>query len=294
LTKTSKGVTVDEVRGVAAGTPPQLVVVHSSRHLVRDALADLSALRRFGPLVRELASSSLRTENVGTLLGSLWWLIHPLMLVAAYVILIDVMLRASVPFYPLFILTSVLAWKFFQSGIRNAVTSTLAKEEQMRQIAFPKAVLPLSAILAEAVRFAFALVVLVIAAACWGRYPSVFTPLLVLVAAVQFVLTLAFAIFLSAVNFFVRDVRNFIDYGFPIWFYLSPGLYTLASVPAHYRTLYLINPLATILPAYHRILIDRHAPNFLHLGIVFSASLALLVAAYLFFVQVQSAFAKVN
>jgi homopolymeric O-antigen transport system permease protein len=264
------------------------------RSLLEAAAADLRALRRYGPLIRALTRSSLRTENVGTILGSVWWLLHPLLLVVAYYILIHVMLRVHVPYFPLYILSSVLAWKFFQAGTRNAVWVTLSKEAQMRQIAFPKIVLPISTLLAESARLGMGMLVVVVAAMGWGLYPDAKTPLLLIVFAVQFVFTLALAIFFSALNFFFRDVGNIIDYTFPIWFYLSPGLYTLASVPHKYMSVYLLNPFATILPAYHSVLIDQAMPNFARLGILFGVSCALLAFAYLFFVRVQSAFAKVN
>src|SRR5207302_1239164 len=61
----------------------------------RTAWEDFVAVRRFLPLVRALVASSLRTENVGTVLGYVWWLLHPLMQMAAYVVLLDVMLNAG-------------------------------------------------------------------------------------------------------------------------------------------------------------------------------------------------------
>jgi lipopolysaccharide transport system permease protein len=282
---------------VGIGANTQTTTVPPPRRgpsLLRAARSDLRTLKRYGPLVRALTRSSLRTENVGTILGSLWWLLHPLLLVLAYYILIHVMLRVHIPYFPIYILSSVLVWKFFQAGIRNAVWVTLSKESQMRQIAFPKIVLPVSTLLAESARLGVGLIVVVVAATGWGLYPDAKTPLLLIVFAVQFVFTLALAIFLSALNFFFRDVGNIIDYTFPIWFYLSPGLYTLASVPQKYMTVYLLNPYSTILPAYHNVLIDHVLPNFARLGVLFGISSVLLTFAYLFFVRVQSSFAKVN
>jgi lipopolysaccharide transport system permease protein len=216
------------------------------------------------------------------------------MQMAAYVILIDVMLNAGTRRFPLFILTSVLAWKYFSAGVRNAIVLTISKEGHMRQIAFPKVVLPLATILAETVRFGFGLAVVLVAAVGWQRYPTAETPYLLIVIAVQLVFTLALAILFSALNFYLRDVLNFVTYLFPIWFYLSPGLYDLDRVPQHYLSLYLLNPFATILPAYHAILLEHAGPNFERLGIVGGISLLLLFGAYMIFVRLQSSFAKVN
>lgn len=246
------------------------------------------------PLVRELVSSSLKTENVGTILGYLWWLLHPLMQMGAYVILVNVILQGSQRRFVLLVLITLLAWKFFSAGVRDAINTTLNKESRMRQVAFPKVVLPLSTMLADMMRFLVGLVVVIAVAPIWGLYPSRATPFLLVVTFVQLIFGLAFAILFSALNFFLRDIGNFVTYAFPLWYYISPGLYRLDQVPHSWMHYYMINPFATLLPAYQDIILDEQMPNFRNLGILFGASCVFLAVAYATFVRLQSSFAKVN
>jgi lipopolysaccharide transport system permease protein len=267
--------------------------------LLKAAWNDLRAIRRYLPLVRELVSASLRTENVGTVLGYFWWLLHPLMQMAAYYVLVDLILHATKGpdahrRFVLLILTTSMAWKYFSAGVRNSMSTTLAKEGRMRQIVFPKAVLPLASVLAESARFLIGISIVVAITPAFHRYPGFATPLILLVIVVQFVWGLAFALVCAALNFFLRDIANFVAYMFPLWYYLSPGLYRIDAVPHSWMHYYMINPFATILPAYQDIVIDSKMPNFFNLGVLFGISSVLLAGAYLLFVRLQPKFAKVN
>ena len=93
---------------------------------------------------------------------------------------------------------------------------------------------------------------------------------------------------------FFRDVGHVTTYVFQAWFFLSPGLYRVEAIPEEYRELYELNPFATILPAYHTILLDQTAPPWIGLAKVTVLSLGLLVIGYLFFVRTAPAFAKVR
>jgi lipopolysaccharide transport system permease protein/teichoic acid transport system permease protein len=276
--------------GEALLEPP----LYARRGPVREAWRQAAATLRYRPLIRYMVSSSLRTQNTGTIFGHLWWLLDPLLLMLVYVVLIDVVLERGGENYPLFVFIAVVAWKYFAATSRNAMALTVGKERLMRQVAFPKTVLPLSAVLGGTIHFAFALVVVVIFAVPFGIYPHVTLPLVLLVAAVQFVLTLGMSLFLSALNVFLRDVQNLGEYVFRMWFYLSPGLYAVAAVPENYREIYELNPFATLFPAYRSVLLDHSTPDFAALGVVGGFSLIVLVAAYVFFVRLEPSFTKVS
>jgi ABC-type polysaccharide/polyol phosphate export permease len=267
--------------------------------LLTAAREDLRDLLRYLPLVRELVVSSLKTENVGTVLGYFWWLVHPLMQMATYFVLVDLILHATKGpgghrRFILLILVSALAWKYFSAGVRNSIGTTLSKEGRFRQLAFPKAVFPLSVFCAESARFLIGISFVIAVGPVFQDYPSFATPAIFVVMIVEFVFGLAVGLVLSALNFFLRDIANFVTYTFPLWWYMSPGIYPISAVPHTWIHYYMINPFATILPAYQNIVLDSKLPNFTNLGILFGISCFLLAFAYLVFVRLQPYFAKVN
>jgi ABC-2 type transport system permease protein len=211
-----------------------------------------------------------------------------------YYVLVKVIFRSGFKDFEVFLFTSVVVWKFFAAGVGKAIIITVTKERQMRHVRFPNVVFPIAAVFTEGVRFVVALIVLVCAAVGFGIVPEPTLPLILIVAAVQAVLTLGFAVFLSAVNIFFRDVQHITAYVFQAWFFLSPALYPISAVPSDYRQLYELNPFATLLPAYHGILLEGRLPDFTALGAVGLAAMVFLGAGYAFFVRVEPAFAKVS
>ena len=262
------------------------------RSLLRDAVEELRAVARYRHLLRYLTTSSLRTENANTVFGFVWWILDPLLLMAVYVLLVVVLLQRGGPDFPVFILTAIIVWELFSKGVRNMVTGTVRKERSMRQVPFPKSVLPLSAIIAATVHFSFAFCVLLVIAVPFGFLPSVYALFALPITLVLIVLTLGIGFFLSAINIFFRDTTKLIRYVFRIGFYLSPTLYPLSAVPQSIRPYYDLNPFATLIPAYRDAVMYQKVPDLAALGIVAAASVVVLVLGFLFFVRLQPWFAK--
>jgi ABC-type polysaccharide/polyol phosphate export permease len=273
---------------------PLLMRSSERRPLFSEAADELRALRRHHELLRYMVSNALRTTYSGTFFGYLWWLLDPMLYTAVYVLMFDVILRRGGQNFALYIATSVLAWKYFSSATRNGIGLTEAKAHLMRQVAFPRSVLPLAAALAESVRFLFGLVALLVFAAFFGIFPAASFPEVLAVAAVQLVFTLGVSYLLSALNVLFRDTYQLTQYVFQIWFYLSPGLYALAYVPQRFKSWYMLNPFATLLPAYHGLILYHQSPDFGALAEVAAGSLAVLVLGFLSFVRLQPLFAKLQ
>jgi lipopolysaccharide transport system permease protein len=262
------------------------------RSLLPDARTDLRDLVRYRHLLRYLVGSALRTENANTVFGFLWWVLDPLLQCAVYVVFIGVILGHGGKDFPIFVLTALIVWELFSVATSDAVTSTVRKEASMRQVAFPKSVLPLARVLGAAVHFAASYVVVVLVAILFGIYPSVYSLLGVPVALVVLVFTLGVSFFLSAVNVFFRDTTKLIRYVFRMWFYLSPGLYAVSQVPESFRSLYELNPFATFFTAFRDAVMYHHVPDFAALAVVLASSLVILALGYVFFVRLEPWFAK--
>jgi ABC-type polysaccharide/polyol phosphate export permease len=265
--------------------------------LVAEAIREIRARRR---LIRYLAQADLKKKGTDTFFGNVWWVLDPLLQMAVYVILVTVIFQRSQPAYPLFIFAAILPWKWFTTTVSDAITSVSGQDKLIKQIQFPKIVLPAAASLSGVILFAFGFVPL--AGMLVLMYPDrihvtlVFIPV---VAVVQFVFTLAFGFVLAALNVFFRDVGNLARHVLRLWFYLSPALYgadTVASVGKSHPTIehvMKLNPFYTILESYRNAIYDGTVPDLVGLALVLAVSVVLLVLATMFFKRLEPAFAKV-
>jgi homopolymeric O-antigen transport system permease protein len=262
--------------------------------LRRRVVHQTQEIARFRHLVRYLVGTSLRTENAGTVFGFVWWLLDPLLSMAVYFVLIALILDRGGEAYPVFVLTALIAFEFFSTSTRNSMSLTLAKERAMRQVAFPRGVIPLAATLAETVHLLLGIGVLLVFATLFGIYPSPFTPLVLPIALVELVFTLGIAYFLAALNIFFRDTSHLTAFLFGLWFYLSPSLYAATMVPDQYRRIFDANPFAILFTAYRDVLMYHQSPNLIGLAVLAVVSALLLLVGYGYFVRAEPNFAKIN
>ena len=251
-------------------------------------------------LIVYLVRADLKKRGADTILGNLWWILDPLLTMLVYVILIAVIFQTKREAYPLFVFCAILPWKWFSSSVADAVTCITTRERIIKQVNFPKVVLPMAAAAGGVASFAFGLIPLF--AMLFLLYPSHASGwilLLPVVAFVQFVFTIGVTLLASAVTVFYRDVGNVATHVLRIWFYLSPALYgsdQIASLSTRHpeiATIFNLNPFAALFESYRDLIYTGQAPEWGLLGLVLAESVVILVAAVLIFRRVEPAFAKV-
>jgi ABC-type polysaccharide/polyol phosphate export permease len=265
--------------------------------MLREAVGEVLGRRR---LIAYMVQADLHKKGADTVLGNLWWVLDPLLQMIVYVVLVSVIFQRAAPDYPLFIFAAILPWKWFQSSIQDGISSVSGAERLVRQIKFPKLVLPVAAVAAGIVNFAFGLIPLFALMLLFFRDRIELTLLLIpAIAAVQLVFNLALTVLLAAVNVFYRDVGNLARHFMRLWFYVSPALFSLdqlinatQSYPEIQRLLTL-NPWATLFTAYRAVIYDGRLPDWGALGLVLVGSLALLGLTTVLFKRLEPAFAKV-
>ena len=247
-----------------------------------------------------LVRADLKKHGADTVLGNVWWVLDPLLQLAVYTVMVSVIFKYNMEAYPLFAFAAILPWKWFSSSTNDATTSVVSRERIIKQVAFPKIVLPVAATVGGIVNFAFGMIPLLGLIVIF--YPTHLQATLLLipaVAAVQFVFTLALSVALGSLNVFYRDVGNLFRHVLRMWFYLSPALYTIdriAEITTNHAVigkLFTLNPWSILFEAYHDVIYYDRVPNWTSLGSLLIFSLAFLSLAVLFFKRVEPAFAKV-
>jgi ABC-type polysaccharide/polyol phosphate export permease len=275
--------------------------------LVLEAVRDIVSRRR---LVWYLVRADLKKKGADSLLGNLWWVLDPLLQMLVYVILVEVLFKRSQPAYPLFIFAAILPWKWFTSSVGDGISAVSSQDRLIKQVHFPKIVLPTAAVVAGIANFAFGLIPLIgLILIFFPSYLSPFIVLIPIIAVVQLIFTLALSFAVSALNVFYRDIGNLSRHVLRLWFYLSPALYGFATItqlatshPELYRLMQL-NPFFTLFTAYRSVIYGTETsstvilppgpPDWAALGGLTIGSLLLLIVATIFFKRIEPTFAKV-
>jgi ABC-type polysaccharide/polyol phosphate export permease len=281
--------TTAEARPIRAARRP------GSIELIGDALKEIWSHRR---LTRYLVRADLKRDGSDTLLGNIWWILDPLLQMVVYVVLVTVIFKVNKDAYPLFVFSAILPWKWFSSAINDGITSVTTRERIIKQVKFPKIVLPVSATIGGIANFAFGLIPLFgLMLLFYQDRISWYLLLIPAIAAVQFVFTLACAVLVAGVNVFFRDIANVARHALRLWFYLSPALYSYHDVAGRLGgvvgKLMVLNPWTPLFESYRDVIYNETMPNWLWLFALLVASTVFLGLATLFFKRVEPSFAKV-
>jgi lipopolysaccharide transport system permease protein len=271
-----------------------------SVQLVVEGLSEIWSRRQ---LARYLVQADMIKHGANTVLGNIWWVLDPLLQMAIYVIFVSVILKRGGADYPLFVFAAILPWKWFSTSLNDAIGSVTTREAIIKQVKFPTIVLPLAATASGVVSFVFGLIPLFgMMIFFYADRLTVYLLYIPVVAAVQFFFTLSLCIVCAAINVFFRDLANLARHLLRLWFYLSPALYATKDLdPTKYGVLadlYKLNPWVPLFESYHNVIYADASgkpgvPDFASLGLLFLASLVLILIATLIFKRLEPAFAKV-
>lgn len=244
-------------------------------------------------LLRNLVLKDLKIKYRDSVLGFLWSLANPLLLILVYSFVFGHMLRASSADFPFFIMVGILPWNFFSQSVMMSTGSILDNGGLIRKVAIPMEVFPLATVLFNLAQFLLALIIFFSAALFFFKAAvawswTAFLPVLVL----QVLFTLGLCFILSAVTVFYRDVRHFIEISLMMLFWLTPIIYDIESIPMSLRKVVYMNPLSYFILAYQDALYHDRFPSPDRFAAIAVLTLISLVCGYLLFVACKKRFAE--
>jgi lipopolysaccharide transport system permease protein len=183
-------------------------------------------------LLRALMRRELRAKYKGSALGILWSFIHPLLMMGVYTLVFSVLWKAiDVPHYPLFVLSGLVGWVFFQTSVQAGTVSLVANAQVITKVWFPREVIPIAVVVSQAASslIMLAVVIPVNVAVVPEVWQTVLLSVPIFAALIS--LALGLAMFLATANVFLRDVEHFIGILLLPWFFLTPVFYSLEQLP---------------------------------------------------------------
>jgi lipopolysaccharide transport system permease protein len=203
----------------------------------------LGNIWRSRELLRMLARQEFFVKYRREAFGFLWAVGLPLLqaVVLAVVFTKIIKIHTSTS-YPVFVFAGMLPWTFFSACVSSASTAIVDGQGLATKIYFPRAILPLVTVQAAFYGFVPSIVILVAMALVLGATVGVVTLYLIPATILILLLSSAFALVLSALHVYFRDVRYIVGAAIFVWFYATPVLYPLDLAPHFLRRALEINP----------------------------------------------------
>jgi len=249
------------------------------------SVSRLADLRGHGFLFQQLVQRELRQKYQGSVLGLVWYLVNPLLLLGSYYLMFGVVLKPiEHDDYPLFVMTAMVVWLLVSQGLPAAGDSLLSQAALLRKARFPREIIPTATVAVQAMTFlALLAIVAVITVPLRGTLEPALL-LLPMVAALLIVAVQGAALALSALHAHFRDVMPIVGAILVPWFFLTPIFYEPADLELrdapHGAVVALEwgNPVAPFVEATRRILYYGEVPAaslWLYMAVAAIASLSI-------------------
>jgi lipopolysaccharide transport system permease protein len=216
-------------------------------------------------LLYNLVVRDLKVRYKNSVLGILWSLLHPLLMMMVFTLVFTVLMpNDTTPNYGVFILVGLLPWNLLSGSLIAGTVSITNNASIIKKVYFPRELLPMAAVISNLVNFVLALVVLLLFLYASGLHLTPHALWVIPLLLTQLIFVLGLSMILSALHVFYRDTLMILEVAVLAWFFLTPVFYSFErlgdsstllgiefSPPVVLRWL---NPMASLIDGYRTVL----------------------------------------
>ncbi len=252
-------------------------------------------------LLDQLVRRNIEGRYKGTMMGLVWMIVTPLVMLAVYTFVFGVIFKArwgaglgdSKAAFALIMFCGMAVFNIFSESVNGSVGIVVGNPNYVKKVVFPLELLPVSSVLSACffglVWIGILLLGIVLffhkfclAAIC---LPLIFIPLVLF--------SCGLAWFVASLGVFIRDLAHLIGIVLQVLYFMTPIFYSVEMVPESVRGVLLLNPLTPIVQSARQVLIYNQWPDWHGLGIVTLLSMVVFQMGYFWFMKTKRGFADV-
>ena len=244
---------------------------------------------------RELIGRMVHRDYVSrykqTFFGSLWYVLQPLLTSLMFTLVFGKIAKISTGSIPpiLFFMAGTVCWTYFAACVTGTAGTFISNSALFDKVYFPRLVVPISQLIVNLVGFGMQLV-LFLAFYAWYAWQGapinmgwriIVLPILLIQMGA---LGLGVGCLVSAITTRFRDLQILLGFFIQLWMYGSCVVYPFSLVPpGPIRTLYLLNPMVSIIEAFRFAFMGQGTVTFLEVLVSCLVSIATVVVGIILF-----------
>lgn len=238
-------------------------------------------LYRYKNLLSQLVQRNLKLKYRRSVLGYLWSILDPLMMMLVMTIVFSTMFRRNIENFPVYLITGQVLFNFMSNSTRQAMTSIIGDGALLKKAYVPKYIFALARVTSSLMDFLFSLVALVLVMLITRVSPSVhllFAPVIILQS---YLFSLGLGLFLAQAAVFFRDMQYIYNVIIVAWTYLTPIFYPIEMLPfAVMKLVKWLNPMYCYIAQFRDVLLYHRmpSPHYVLYGIVLALAFLLFGA----------------
>jgi lipopolysaccharide transport system permease protein len=279
------------VHDAATDTTP-LLVIEPIKGLVSLRLSELWKHRE---VLYLLVWRDIKVRYKQTALGATWAIIQPLLTMMTFSIFFGRL--AKVPSdglpYTLFSYSALVPWIFFATGLSQASNSLVSSANLITKVYFPRLLVPMAAVLAGLLDLTISGATLLLMMAYYHHGSTIHVVWIPALLVLALTTSLGVSFWFSALNVKYRDIRHVLPFIVQLWMFATPIAYPSSLVPAKFRAIYALNPMAGVIEGIRWALLGVNTAPGLMLVVSSVIAVLVLVSGAYFFRRMETTFADV-
>jgi lipopolysaccharide transport system permease protein len=279
---------------VISARPTRVAQYLNPLHMARSLWAQRDLTWQF--VVREVVG-----RYRGSALGLLWSLVNPLVLLVVYTFIFGIVFKGQWPHrtsdslagYSLILFCGISAYSIFAEVVGRAPLLVVGVPNYVKKVVFPLEILPVSTLGSALFHGGVSLGLVVLGNLLLTGRLAWTLLLLPLVALPLIFLALGVGWLLASLGVFVRDIGYTVALVIQVLFFSTPIFYPFESIPAPFSTVIRLNPLASIVENFRRVILWGELPSWTGLALWTGLTFVMMVLGYAFFMKTKKAFADV-
>lgn len=202
---------------------------------LKTIMTQLTSFYKYKDLLILLVQRDIKLKYRRSLLGYLWSVLNPLLIMIVLTVVFSAMFKKSIPNYPVYLLVGRMFFEYMSESTRQGMGSIVSNASLLKKVYIPRYIFTVAKVTSSAVNFLFslgALTIVMAATRTWPTWHILFLPFTVLQL---YLFCLGMALLLAALNVFFRDVQYIYNAVITAWMYLSAIFYPISILPAKAR-----------------------------------------------------------
>jgi homopolymeric O-antigen transport system permease protein len=255
---------------------------------------------RYRSLISALVQREIIGRYRGSVLGILWSLFNPVVMLAIYTFVFSVVFKArwsggsdSKTEFALVLFAGLIVFNLFAECFNRAPSLILSNVNYVKKVVFPLEILPWVALGSALFHTLVSLGVWLVAYLILFGVPHITVLLLPLVMLQLLLFVMGLTWWLASLGVYLRDVSQFIGMVTTVLMFLSPIFYPVTALPEEYRHLLLVNPLTPVIEQTRDVLFWGKVPDVTILSVTLLGDALIAWLGFAWFQKTRKGFADV-
>jgi len=239
---------------------------------------------KYRGLLNQFVIRDLKVKYRRSVLGYLWSLLNPLLMMIVLSAVFSTMFRFDIPNFPVYLLTGQILFSFFSDSTSMSMTSILGNGALLKKVYIPKYIFPLSRVLSSFVTLLCSLIALLIVIIATKVKLTFIILLFPLPLLYLLVFSIGIGLIMSVCAVYFRDTLHLYSVLLSVWMYLTPLFYPVSIVPDYVKSIIYSNPMYYYVEAFREIVLYGQFPSlYIHSMCIIFAAVSLLIGLFLFY-----------